>query len=188
MFINETYTITVREVYGKCVSDITVPEGWELTGKFRPGKECDYWLSNGTVPTVYHWECLTNSPRLILRKKLTPTIYSVYGKLREELTAPKGYEFTGEFRQIKAGDSALDSQSYGAIHWIENHPELYRLILRALPKRKRVIFEATGEVRVPRKGEWFSGELNGSIWFEQDNFLATATKPREIWTQREEEF
>jgi hypothetical protein len=88
----------------------------------------------------------------------TDPVRDVYGKPLEELKAPEGYEFTGEFRAPREGEpvlhviSAMHPRLHVALHdWDDDDP---RLILRRRTSR-RWVFEETGETRRVEPGEWW---------------------------------
>lgn len=102
------YCISVSDIYG--TDTPKVPEGYKLTGEFRPAKLNEDYLqpSSGCVNT---WlpgfgDFPKEMPRLILSKlPPPPTIESIYGT--KEPKIPEGYESTGELREVKDGDIYL---------------------------------------------------------------------------------
>ena len=61
------YTITVKDVYGTDSPEI--PEGWELTGEFRPCKAGETVLDIIQLPLASKANAPIHFPRLILRRK-----------------------------------------------------------------------------------------------------------------------
>lgn len=62
------YTITVKDIYG--TDTPAIPEGWELTGEFRPPKEGEYFLTSsgdGVYRSLRDYG--STLTRLILRRK-----------------------------------------------------------------------------------------------------------------------
>lgn len=152
----QKHCISVEDVYGTAAPE--VPQGYELTGEFRPYKAGETVLltnGEGAHKTFADGDALY--PRLILRA--TPTIRDIYGKELSELTPPKGYEF-GEFRRVQTGEDWLGA--YGKL--MINHPEVdpqcgrYRLILKKLPTIED-IYGAPLEKLNPPIGYRFTGEF-----------------------------
>lgn len=81
-----------------------------------------------------------------------------YGAPFEQLKPPDGYEFTGEFRPVPA-DKAFSEHWFNPQRlWYSHRSEHHRLpvlILRPLPKRKRIIFEESPD------GSWLKDFLSG---------------------------
>lgn len=98
----------------------------------------------------------------------TITCTDIYGTSFDNLKAPDGWKFTGEFRVVQNGE-----------YWLSNYKDIARhsniiskcyygcgqqpdetkprLILRRVVKNKRMrfIFEPTGEVRSPEHGDFY---------------------------------
>lgn len=124
-----------------------------------------------------------------MNEKYCVTIEDVYGVPFAELSAPQGYEFTGEFRTLE-GDCWLSPSTREAAHNANRDHDRVRLILRALPTVESVYggqtlerlkensktadcwfypdlkFEWTGEFRKVEKGEYFLGAPEGKsvVW------------------------
>lgn len=94
---------TIKEVYGKELSELTPPIGYRFTGEFRRAKAGETaLLIQGLGLFMYTSDECGNHPRLILEKlPPTPTIKDVYGT--DTPIIPKGWVMK-EFRQIKAGE------------------------------------------------------------------------------------
>ena len=88
-----------------------------------------------------------------------PTVKSTYGKPVEQLTPPKGWVFTGEFRAEKDGESYLGVGALGQVESLGDRHLGARLILR---RANRITLEETGEVRKAGPGEYY---------FSPDGFL-----------------
>lgn len=81
------------------------------------------------------------------------TVEEVYGRTIENIQVPmpEVYELSGEFRPPK--DEAYIDRNGWRTQGTLDKP---RLILRQRRFRpRRIVFEATGEYRAPRKGEWY---------------------------------
>jgi len=152
----------VRRIYGKPWEELVIPEGFEVAEEKPrlPLKGEEYLTLWGTVTkNPFGWEDLRDGrpwERIILRR--TPTVESVYGKPLDQLSAPKGWEFTGKFRPPKAGECWLSSQGpyYSAVGPLsrDGNANALRLILRKAPPRRRLVFDIVGK-RAPKVGDWF---------------------------------
>jgi hypothetical protein len=163
----------IKTKYGKPLSEITFPEGWEYSGEFRRVGRGEHFLGSGFYccgplgrderndPTAPSW--------IILRKKKDP-VEEVYGRPFSELKAPEGFEFTGEFRGFKSGEYTLNPKFPAAephaSHWQWDDDKFNRLILRKLPPPPTIAsiygtddpkvpdgWVRTGEFRLPKVGE-----------------------------------
>lgn len=63
------HTITVGDIYQQDVASITAPEGYELSGEFRPPRDGDVYLSENNWKCVAQDDHGSGHPRLILRPK-----------------------------------------------------------------------------------------------------------------------
>lgn len=134
-------TITPTEVYGK--ENPEVPEGYEIVD-FRPPKKGENFLVfYESAPASFNFG--ETEPRFILKKKIQTLDISglshsvkaadVYGKEKTILSPPEGYEFTGEFRNPKAGEYVylgVGATWSPQINDPESWTESPRLILRKL--------------------------------------------------------
>lgn len=102
----------IAKMYGKPLAEIKIPEGWECTGEFGKAEAGDTFLTYETHQPCFTLAGLFPGPRLILRKKKDP-VEEVYGKPLNELNAPEGFEFTGEFKIPAVPDYFLGKGSYG---------------------------------------------------------------------------
>lgn len=93
------YTITPKDVYGTDTPEI--PEGWELTGEFRPWVHGDSFLnSGGEVVQDTLSRGLFNTPRLILRRKKVRKV--IFTEIRRDSQPVRGEWFfssTGRYEQ-----------------------------------------------------------------------------------------
>ena len=84
------YTITVKDVYGTDTPEI--PEGWELTGEFRPWKERESFFNAALTVQV---DAGDNgpyfTPRLILRRKKVRKV--IFTEIRQNSQPIKGEWF-----------------------------------------------------------------------------------------------
>ena len=102
----------------------------------------------------------------------TVTVKEVYTTGYE---VPRGWELTGEFRPPKEGESWLSIRGIAAGNKTQGVNEILRpqlnhvydprprLILRRA-KVKVITFRSTGDVRVPKDGEWYQPSMGGQIW------------------------
>ena len=152
---NETCTVTIADIYGE--------DWWERHKEYvnrdwvwefrvaKPGERIYDMLGSDSI--LRH-----TSPAIVCvcRKPKPPTLLEVYGK--DEVTIPKGWEWTGEFRQPTKGDRSMDTNPpyYPVSKWdtsapYPDHPP--RLILRERPKK--VWFKAEEKGRETVTGDWF---------------------------------
>lgn len=130
----QKHCISVEDVYGTAAPE--VPQGYELTGEFRPYKAGETVLlkpSNGKAAHKTFADGDALYPRLILRAKKLPTIQDIYGAPLEKLTPPIGYRFTGEFRPPAAFEiyCTCSMEAYDYVKGMP--PQEARLILEKLP-------------------------------------------------------
>jgi hypothetical protein len=62
--------MTIKEVYGKDISELKAPDGYEFTGEFREALKSEIFLSNKSrdpIPIVADY--ITPYSRLILKNK-----------------------------------------------------------------------------------------------------------------------
>ncbi len=73
---------TVKDAYGKPLSELTAPEGWEFTGEFKIPK-WEYWLTlDGCMAGKNTYP--QNGPRLILHKaRLKRIIFEEIATIKE---------------------------------------------------------------------------------------------------------
>lgn len=152
----QKHCISVEDVYYTAAPK--VPQGYELTGEFRPFTAGEtVLLTNGKGAHKAFVDGSALYPRLILRA--TPTIRDIYGKELSELKPPEGYEF-GEFRRVQTGEDWMDA--YGDL--LINHAEVdppgggYRLILKKVTTIEEV-YGASLEKLTPPIGYRFTGEF-----------------------------
>lgn len=82
-----------------------------------------------------------------------------YGKPFNQLDAPEGYDFTGEFRTPESDDEVLGKYGHNA-RMTYYTGDAKRLILK---KRERIVFEIVGRDRIPEVGEYYTDSLEESI-------------------------
>lgn len=97
---------------------------------------------------------------------------------------PLGY--SGEFRLLKSGDKYISAYN-GIIETANHYDETggfgnVRIVLTPI-KRKVVTFTETGEVRAPKKGEWYQGIFDGNFVQATQNY----SDSRVIYTRTESE-
>lgn len=103
------YLITREMVYGTETPEI--PDGWEVTGEFRPPKDCErFVLSSGGDD-----ECIGNGwantePRIILRKKRTRKI--VFTQVSENRMPKKGEWFMGPLGWVEEAQYDFSANPY----------------------------------------------------------------------------
>ena len=158
-------TETREDVYGGRWWNMPPPVGYGYSrvtsnggAEFRPPLDGEPYLLPGgkSVGAGPH-----RKPRFILRPDSpSPSVSSVYGKTLEDLTPPKGWVFTGEFRPILLGDPFMgkDGRRYITLPIWERGE--HRLILR---RAKRLVFDIIGENREPKEGEWAANGYDGDI-------------------------
>ncbi len=78
-----------------------------------------------------------------------------------EMAKEQGYEPTGEFRPPADKEPFLTRDNYRLCFNGSGWQGEPRLIFKKI-QRKQVIFTATGEVRLPRAGEWFM-DVDGTM-------------------------
>lgn len=98
---------TIKDIYGKELKYLKVPDGWRFTGEFREPTLQDAFLPVGMFltpmePPYAPATRAADGPRLILEKlPANPTIKEVYGTATPVI--PKGWRFK-EFRKISGDD------------------------------------------------------------------------------------
>jgi hypothetical protein len=107
----------VEEVYGRPLSKLKAPEGFEFTGEFRGFKSGEYTLNPkfpAAEPHASHWQWDDDKlNRLILRKlPPPPTIASIYGT--DDPKVPDGWVRTG-FSKVGPGDYWLSNRACSAL-------------------------------------------------------------------------
>jgi hypothetical protein len=170
--------MTIRNVYG--IDTPKIPAGWVATGEFRPPKAGEAFLAidigNPAIEALYDWPEPTR--RLILAKApalpgpYTPPAITVEAVYQTPTPAiPNGFKVVG-FRPPKIGEIHLPVTQPGEATTIVNfNVSAPRLILeRTAPKEYR--FVETGEVRLPRKGEWYIN-LEGNLLCATFNHTGT---------------
>lgn len=203
------YNTTVESIYGVPFEDLTAPEGWEFTGEFRPAQMGETYLldtsylltGEGTTHTVKGMGPRT--PGLILRKRRDP-VEQYYGAPLDKLTPPKGFEFTGELRQLRKGDLFMGRHCLSAgkqDEWVAGFESLGRyLILRPAKPAGPTIeelygaplseltppdgWEFTGGFRRPLTGEssWDAhGGKSGGVSQEWGNYIPEKSYNRPYW-------
>ena len=81
------HKITPKDIYGTDTPEL--PEGWELTGEFRPWVPGDYFLnSGGKVEHVTLSRGFFDTPRLILRRKKVRKV--IFTEIRRDSQPEKG--------------------------------------------------------------------------------------------------
>jgi hypothetical protein len=90
-----------------------------------------YWDS----PQTANYDGISYSSNLIIRDH-RPEIAKLYGKPADQLVAPEGYEFTGEFRKAVLGETLMTDWTHEAYTPREDTLQYYseRLILRPIVK------------------------------------------------------
>lgn len=173
-------TVTIAEIYGAEWWEVHQDElnrDWEWSFKYC--NEPTRFVAAGTSGIIYHEGCNPFSPRIILhrRKPTPPTLREVYGV--DEVEIPQGWEWTGEFRKFKSGDSTLDPSRRLVSRWkdssIFRKDDPPRLILRERPKK--VWFKAEEYRRLAKRGDWvwahYSGWQQSSGGFNEAQLCAT---------------
>ena len=153
-------TVSIEDIYGKEWWERNREElnrEWEWSfGQVRGGDA----ICDKTAPSIEEfWWSSTSAAhcRIILhrRKPKPPTLRDIYGV--DKVTTPTGWEWTGEFRKFKSGDSTLDQGRRLISQWRDSslfyETDTPRLILRERPKK--VWFKCEAEPRVPRAGDWY---------------------------------
>ena len=109
------YTITVKDVYGTDSPEI--PEGWELTGEFRPCKAGETVLDIIQLPLASKANAPIHFPRLILRRKKVRKV--IFTEIRRDSQPVRGEWFldsSGRYGQWDAywdrGDVFLPTTIY----------------------------------------------------------------------------
>jgi hypothetical protein len=132
------------------------PSGYEFTGEYRIPEIGEWFEENGydvRVVSAPDGEKARDSARWILRK--LPTIESVYGEPLEQLKPPEGFEFSGEFRDPREGDTFLSLHEMGALTAGKDWP-VPRLILRRIeqpnpPKPEKATDQILANIQQGRK-------------------------------------
>jgi hypothetical protein len=144
------------------VEGVTLPLGCKVVDYRVPNLNELFLGDDGTV--VEEKEDLTCWPVPIIKDE----VKEIYGKSFSELTAPEGWEFTGEFRAGTLGEWVLGS--YGpelpgvttpVQFGTQVIPEPWesvspRLLLREKTPPRRVVFEVVRENDFARAGEYIS--------------------------------
>ena len=168
-----TTSPSVQDVYGGPtvpISERTAPKGYRFTGEFREPDIGEWFLSVSLRAAeqriMRNWYL---APRLILEPAPTPTVESVYGKPLSGLRAPEGWEFTGEFREVKAGDVALDKNEcwqHSPFTWGPTSSNQWRLILRKRPPTPTIesVYGRPLAQLTPPKG-WRWARKDGEVEF-----------------------
>lgn len=99
------YTITPKDIYG--TNSPEIPEGWELTGEFRPWRPGDYFLnSEDAVEPVVVSHGPSGSPRLILRrKKVRKVIFTEIRRNSQPLSGEWYLDIGGGYAQWHLADN-----------------------------------------------------------------------------------
>lgn len=163
---------TIKSVYGKPLSELTPPEGYEFTEFSTDKRSADAWLGEGgDLFLNRHPNDPLGYPRLLLQKKpKPPTLRDIYGV--DEVTIPTGWEWTGEFRGPKYDEvySSTPGRFTSAETCCGNNPNYHpRLILRK--RQPKVWFKAEKKPRLPKKGDWFWSYSNRSWYLAPGDFF-----------------
>ncbi len=155
-------TVSIADIYGaewweRNKEELEREWEWEFGVAKNRVTVCD-----STAYGVYEfpWNH-ASAPRIILhrRKPKPPTLREVYGV--DEVTIPAGWEWTGEFRGPRLGEtySAIPGKYTSADKCSFDNPNYDpRLILRERPKK--VWFKAEEKERRPVAGDWFWAEIS----------------------------
>jgi len=156
-------TVSIADIYGAewwSRNKAELDRDWEWSfGKFE-GQSA--YAEHG----AYHISPFSKSyplgPRIILhrRKPKPPTLREVYGV--DDVTIPQGWEWTGEWRIPKEGDTYVAVHSYDAqVCHADSSFWSPRLIIKERPKKKW--FKAEAVARLPKKGDWYCSQ---GVWTE----------------------
>lgn len=99
------HKITPKDIYGTDTPEL--PEGWELTGEFRPWVPGDYFLnSGGKVEHVTLSRGFFDTPRLILRrKKVRKVIFTEIRRKSQPLSGEWYLDIGGGYAQWHLADN-----------------------------------------------------------------------------------
>ena len=181
----------VLKVYKNGIPNLKENERFVLTGEFRVPKNFEYYVDPDKL-SVANDETLDY--RLIVQE--IDLIQSVYGHPKSKLTAPEGYEFTGEFRIPKFGELCLpngwrvmkDAQAYKWQLRDAQSPTYRRLILRELPMKKEIrrwmLTETLEKPRLLKTGEfgvtWANMLVQNELGKEAKALMATPLRLEEM--------
>ena len=106
---------TIKEIYGKELSELTPPIGYRFTGEFRVPLHMEPCMRPEVHSEIVRYPNLAGDPhakpRLILEKlPANPTIKDVYGT--ENPPIPKGWRVK-EFRRIEDGEEVVWLADFG---------------------------------------------------------------------------
>jgi hypothetical protein len=138
------------------VEGVELPLGCKVVDYRVPNLNELFLGDDGTV--VEEKEDLTCWPVPIIKDE----IKELYGKPFNELVAPDGWEFTGEFRIPVVGVDWLMYSSGGIDNCVFEYV-VPRLIVRKKAPPRRVVFEVIRENSIPKAEEYFTSDLSSSI-------------------------
>jgi len=162
---NETCTVTIADIYGaewweRNKAELDREWEWEF-GVVKPAGGVTAYAAID-YPGIITCSGGASDPRIILhrRKPKPPTLREVYGV--DEVTIPQGWEWTGEWRIPKEGDTYVAVHSYDAqVCHADSSFWSPRLIIKERPKKKW--FKAEAVARLPKKGDWYCSQ---GVWTE----------------------
>ena len=133
-------------------------------GSERQCKNCGHKTTREAIMTTHQPEC----PAPVY----AVTISEIYGKPMNELTAPPGYEFTGEFRIVKEYELGMAIEYLPGQFGISGKGCLDPRLIICPRKRLRVVFEESpsGDWYQRASGEFYQCKADPPDWLHTKRF------------------